>query len=168
MWIFGPTWPRPVPYEPVGVWGDGPKYYWSSGSHWGILASPCKVIFLIFYCFGHEIFKFSVPHPPQPVPHEPVDVWGDGPKDYRSSRSHLGILASLCKVIFLIFYCFGQEIFKFSVLHPPGLCLMTWWLFRVMDLISNFAFWIPGFDQFSRDFASFLDSGISATRKPGN
>jgi hypothetical protein len=34
--------------------------------------------------------------------------------------------------------------------------------------ISNFAFWIPGFDQFSRDFASFLDSGISATRKPGN
>ena len=34
--------------------------------------------------------------------------------------------------------------------------------------ISNFAFGIPGFDQFSRDFASFQDSGILATRKPRN
>ena len=86
--------------------------------------------FLLFWTRNIQIFG---PTSSQSVPYDPVVILGDGPKYYWPSGTYLGILVSLCKLIFLIFYCCGQEIFKFLVLHPPGLCPMTRWLFRVMD-----------------------------------
>jgi len=134
FWFYIPPVCALWPGSYLGWWNEVFLIIWVTFRDTGKPVQSNISDFLLFWTWNIYIFG---PTPPRPVPYDPVTVQGHRPMYYWPSESHLGIPASLCKVILLIFHCFGHEIYKFLVLHPPGLCPMTLWSFRVIDRRST-------------------------------